>query len=251
MRWAAYGLAVALVVCAGGASAAPEDDRAERVSRLRIEVDDLAERLRDQRRRAQDDLAALHAERADLERQLRLEKIRAETLAQLSKERRERARGLEVGTDAWRGPIRNAVAAAKDHVAASLPYKAADRLAQLERIERDLEGQHPDLSGALSRLWRFVEEEEALARETGRAQQTVSVDGERRLVDVVHVSMALMYFSASDGRVGWARPSKDGWRFEWLADPEAAAIVEALFEAFETNRVHGPQRVLVYEEAPR
>lgn len=250
MKRAPWGLAWVLAF-AGSAHAAPADDRADRVSRLRIEVDDLAERLRDQRRRAQDDLAALHAERADLERQLRLEKIRAETLVRLAKERRDRAQGLEVGTDEWRGPIRESVAAAKTYVKASLPYKAADRMAQLERIERDLEGQHPDLSGALSRLWRFVEEEEALGRETGRAQQTVEVNGERRLVDVVHVSMALMYFSASDGRVGWARHVEDGWRFEWLEEPEAAEIVEALFDAFERNRVLGPQRVLVDRGAPR
>lgn len=244
---------VALVSFASAtAHAAPPGDRADRVSRLRIEVDEIAERLRDQRRRAQDDLAALHAERADLERQLRLEQIRSQTLSQLAQERRDRAMGLEDGTEKWRDPIRQAVAKAKAHVHVSLPYKAVERLEQLQRIERELEGQHPDLSGALSRLWRFVEEEEALGRETGRAQQTVSIGGERRLVDVVHVSMALMYFRATDGRLGWARPNGDaGWRFEWLEDDEAKVIVESLFAAFETNRVQGPQRVLVYEGAPK
>lgn len=242
---------VAMLLLGPRAVAAEEASLADRVSRSRIEVDDLAQRLRDRRREAQDDLAARRAERTDLERQVRLEEIRRQTLAQIRAERLDRASGLEGRAAKWRAPLAASIAAAKDHVERSLPYKRAERIETLERIEADLEIQHPDYAIALAKLWRFVEEEEALGRETSHARQLVRVDDERLLVDVVHVGMALLYLRAADGRLGWARPADDGWTFEWLREPEALEAVDALFTAFEENRVVGPRRVIVYEEAPR
>lgn len=230
--------------------AAADDARrpAERVVALRTEVDQLAHRLESERRRAQDALAALRIERAELERQLRLERVRAETLDRLERERKQGLESLEQSVRERLEPLRRAVEIARAYVEESLPFRREARLAQLREIEANLAESSPSLGDGLARLWRFVEEEEALTRELGTSQQPVAVDGERQLVDVARVGMALLYFRSVDGRIGWARPTEDGWSFEVVSDPVIASDIRALVEAFDENQTLGPQRIVVPPE---
>ena len=57
------------------------------VATLRTEVDALANRLERGRIAVRDELASLRAERAELQRQIRLENVRRETLTRLLEER--------------------------------------------------------------------------------------------------------------------------------------------------------------------
>ncbi len=232
------------------AATAHAETAAEKVARLRTNVDELSHRVDAERRRSQDALSALRAERAELERQLRLEEVRAATLAQVEAEHRARADGLEGKSLERLTPVRQAVAAAKAYVKRTLPFKQRERLRRLERIESDLAASHPDPSNALARLWRFVEEEEALAREVGLFQQPVSVGGQRQLVDVARVGMALLYIRTADERHGQARRTADGWTFELVTDPVGERAIAAVFAALDANRTFGPQPLLVPERVP-
>ena len=227
------GLAAAALTFALAARAAPPEPPERAVAQLRVEVDELSAAVADERRRAQDRLQALRVERAELERQLRLEQVRART------------HQLEDRSQARLAPIRGALELAQGYVQHTLPFEREARLRVLESIRADLAATHPDPSTALSRLWRFVEEEEALGREVSRAQQPIELEGARQLVDVVRLGMAAMYFRTADGALGWARPAQGGWTFERLQDPTAQAAVASLFMAFDQNRRFGPQRLVM------
>ncbi len=221
---------------------------AEDVSRLRTEVNELAHRLAAERRRIQDTLAALRVERAELERQLRLERIRAETLARLERERQRRVQVLETESEARLEPLRQAVQVAKRHVERSLPFRRQARLRALTSIQTNLAQLRPSSGDALSRLWRFVEEEDEMTRELGLSQQPVILEGQKQLVDVARVSMALLYVRTVGGNPGLAlrTPSDpNGWVFEIISDAEARAAILGVFEAFEENRRFGRHRLLI------
>jgi len=220
-------------------------DLPQQVVELRREVDDLAQRLADRRRTVRDELAALRAERAELERQLRLEKVRARTLSQLEEQRRQRVEDADQQSRAWIAPARGTVDAARSYVRASLPFKTDERLATLDRIAADLAGSAPDAGRAMARLWRFVEEEQAMAREIAMAQQPVELAGKRRLVDVVRVGMALLYARAPDGTYAWAVAQDAGWAFAPITDAKSIELVAALFDAFDANQRFGPRRLLI------
>lgn len=215
-----------------------------------MEVDELSASVSDERRRAQDRLQALRVERADLERQLRLEQVRARTLTNLQEEDRARADHLENQTQDRIEPIRAALGLARAYVNDNLPFERERRLRLLDSIQVDLAATHPDPSSALSRLWRFVEEEEALGREVSRTQQAIELAGVRQLVDVVRLGMAVMYFRTADGEYGWARHDTKGWTFELLRDPTAQAAVAAVFQSFDQNRRFGPQSLVMPEVQP-
>ncbi len=238
-----------LIASVAGASTAYAETAAEKVARLRAAVDDLAQRVDTERRSTQEALVALRAERAELKRQLRLEAVRAATIDQVHAEHRARADGLEGESLERMEPVRQAVAVAKAYVLRTLPFLRQERLRTLSRIKSDLAATHPDPSSALSRLWRFVEEEEALAGEVGLFQQPVTIDGTRQLVDVARVGMAFLYFRTADGRHGRARRTAEDWVFELVADEIAEQSISALFAALDANRTFGPQLLLLPESA--
>lgn len=232
------------------AAAAPTTSTsAERLAALRSEVDDLAQRLEVHQRTSQDELVSLSAERNELMRQIRLEEVRAQTLAQLESERRRQSDGQEERLRETLGPIRQCLHEAKAYVLRTLPYHREERLRVLSHIEADLALTTPDLGHALERLWRFVEEEEALGYEVGHSQQPIVLNGQRHLVEVAHIGMALLYFRTPDGTVGWARPYDGDWTFETLPAPAAKHVGE-LFALLERNRALGPHRIVIPELTP-
>ena len=223
---------------------------AEQLSETRAQVDSLAEKLENQRRVTRDELSALHAERAELQRQVRLERIRRDTLAKLRAERTQRLDLQEGRILTMLKPIQRSLASVKRYVSATLPFKREERMRRLEKIEADLAVTHPDPARALTQLWRFVEEEEALAGEIDLSQQPIELEGKRLLVDVVRIGMALMYFRLPDGGVGWVRRTEDSWRFERLKDAQAIQTVKNVFADLEKNRVLGSKRILISTDAP-
>jgi multidrug efflux pump subunit AcrA (membrane-fusion protein) len=227
----------------GTPAEAGELDQAEAVSELRVEVDELASELERERRRARDALSSLRLERADLERQLRLERVRAETLAQLEAERARELEALETEVEARAAPLREAVAAAEAHVDRTLPFRREARRRTLAQVRADLAALQPALADAFARVWRFVEEEAALGREVGLTEQPVTVGGERLLVHVARMSLALLYIRAPDSRVGWARKDGQVWRLEWVEAPAPARAIRETFEALEDNRTFGWHRL--------
>lgn len=218
---------------------------AQQIARLRTEIDDLAADLETERMAARDELAALRAERAELERQVRAAQARKAALQQIQTKATTEAEELDAQTRRWNEPTRQAVAAARAYVERSLPFAREQRLAVLDRIERDLQTARPDHARAVERLWRFLEEEEAMGRELALSQHKMEVEGQPQIVDVVRLSMALLYFRTQDGRYGWIAPGTDGWVNEVLTDPALVEVVRRRFDAFDRNDALGPAELLL------
>ena len=223
---------------------------AEKVSTMRTEVEALADELETQRLSNREELSRLRAERADLERKVRLEQIRKDTLDKLLQERTRRLDDQEGRLLGMLAPIKRSVGAAKAYVKATMPFKREERLRQLSRIEADLAVTHPDLSRALTGLWRFVEEEEAMAQEVSLAQQVIELDGQRSLADVVRIGLALMYFRLPNGTTGWVVSSEDGWRYESITAPAAHDAIVQLFNDVEQNQFLGLKRLVIAPKMP-
>lgn len=244
------GLFGALVVVSipGGWSVATADPSATagELARLRVQVGELADALQTERATRRAELGALQAERAELERRVRLARTRNATLARLESEATAEVEAREAEATRWHGPAREAVDVVRAHVAASLPFATGERGATLDRIAAALNSPAPDVARSVERLWRFMEEEVAMGSEVALTRQTVSLDGRPpQLVEVLRLGMALMYVRTLDGQVGWARRDSGGWRFDTIDDAEARAIIDALFDAHEVHVALGPAELLI------
>ena len=211
--WAAAGLLVAtpLVADAAGVTAAE-------LASLRAEVDTLAADVETERAAARDEIAALRAERAELERQVRAARARTKTLERLRSEATARAEAAEDDARRWAAPTRAAIAEARAYVERGLPFAKTQRLAVLDRLEKDLAAATPDYGRVVERLLRFVEEEEAMTGEVAYAKQRIELDGTPQIAEVLRLGLALMYVQTEDGTIAWATRTGDAWSLE--IDPE-------------------------------
>lgn len=231
-------------------SLAAVEPAADAIARLRVEVDDLAEQVHTERATRRTQLAALQAERADLERRVRAARARKVALGRIEADATARAEAAEQEALRWREPARAAVAVARQHVAEGLPFATAQRLQTLDRLEADLNSPAPDVARVVERLWRFMEEEASMGGEVSLGRQTIAfADQPPQLVEVLRLGMALLYVRTLDGQIGWARRTADGWRFETLDDPDATQVVQTLFDAHEVHVALGPAELLIPPEA--
>lgn len=246
-RWGCAALVVLGCLLSGsGRAEAPPTATAESVVELRLAVAALAAELEASRAQTQSTLAALRAEKEQLERELRLARIRSATLDRIEHERADQRAAQQAEVTQWREPARTALATVRAYVERALPFSPAERTATLDRIEAELAGHRPDVARAMEQLWRFVEEEEGMAAEIGRHRQSIVLheSTDPQLVEVLRLGMALLYFRMADGAVGWARYDQ-GWRFEVLADPRLEASVRGLFDAHDDNAIDGPAVLVV------
>lgn len=240
-------LAAATICSLGLPSPATADD-ATTVVELRLQVESLAQSLDERRTSTNDELAALRAERAELQRQVRLAKVRNRTLVRLEQQDAEADEARRAAADEWHAPARAAVALARAHVNAGLPFAVPTRLETLDRIDADLSAAQPDVARAMQRLWRFVEEEAAMTREVTLAQLPMTFADGPRMCDVLRIGMALLYVRTAEGELGWAVHQGDEWRIATLDDPLATRIVGVLFDAAQDNEIFGPAELLLPTE---
>lgn len=204
---------------------------AGRLAQLRGEVEsfsaDVAEREADLR----EELRALARQKAELELEAQREQTRLEK-TRLAIEQKRSAIESEKATDQSLLPVfHRALEQARTHVSRSLPFRTAERLLELQKIEDQLKAGLLTPQRALSRLWGFFEDELRLTRESGLYRQTIVVDGREQLADVVRVGTAMLYFKTGDDVAGYAQKAGSEWQYVPLSDPDAKRRVDHLFDS--------------------
>jgi hypothetical protein len=231
--WWSGAVLAALCATAAPALADQATDFAKRLSTLRGDVEALSAKLSSLTADNRDELRSLARQKADLELELKKEDVRVAKL-QAAVAQKRAAIQEDKGRDAEITPLfeRNIVQVRK-HVTASLPFRTEERLGELGKLEEQLRTGLLSPPRALSRLWTFVEDEFRLTRENGLYQQTVSVDGQEHLADVVRIGSIALFFKTSDGSVGHAVRSEDGrYKYDVVSDAEGKKQVLTLFDNF-------------------
>jgi hypothetical protein len=123
------------------------------------------------------------------------------------------------------------IAKIKAYITTSLPFKVPERMAELERIEKQLEANNLEPEQSVAQLWSMVEDELRLTRESGLYRQTIVLDGEELIADVARIGMVLMYFQPSDGQVGMVMRNETNWEYRLVTDREDRKRILYLFDS--------------------
>ncbi len=227
------GVVLAVVaITASPAVADSIDDFANRLSTLRGEVETLSAELAAITADGRDELRSLARQKADLELELKKEEIRLQKLRAAVGQKRD-AILADQNRDKEVGPLfQQQLEQVRRYVAGSLPFRTEQRLAELDKLEEQLRSGLLNAPRALSRLWTFVEDEFRLTRESGLYQQTIKLDGQEHLVDVVRIGSVALFFKTNDGEVGYAVPQGSGYTYQLAGDPQAKKQIVELFESF-------------------
>jgi hypothetical protein len=205
---------------------------AEKLSALRGEVEELSATLARKDADVRDQLRALSRQKTELELELKKEQTRIQKV-QLSINDRQKRVSESRGHDAELKPLFDEfLKDVRAYVRTSLPFRASERLSEIQKIEEQHQQGLLSTSKALSRLWTFVEDEFRLTRESGLYKQAIEVDGQEHLAEVARLGMVLLYFRVDDRLVGRAVRSKDGWTFESIGVPEQQKLILQLFDSF-------------------
>jgi len=204
---------------------------AESLIKLRSEVEQLNTEVESTRQDARAQMAALAAQRAELQAQVGRAELNVRKLRDDLAKKEAGASAAGVAGDALKPVILSALNDLRQAIAAGLPFKQAERLAELDELKRQVEAGTLAPPRAANRLWAFYEDEFRITRENGIYSQTIALDGEEVLADVAKVGSMMLFFRLSDGRLGQARRSGDGWRFELITAVEDQKRVLAYFDS--------------------
>lgn len=238
LRHAAMGLGLVLCLQPGrarGQGDDPLDALARALVERRAAVERLSNEVELKKAAERDALRSLAQQRADVERQVNSLQLE---LQEVQRAAAERAAALELRAATRRALtplVLKHLDAVMLHVRTALPFKAAERLAALEELRRDLDGGRVAPDEALTRLWSAVEDELRLTRDSGLYRQQLELDGQPQLVDVAKLGMVLMYFRALDGRVGVLVRTDGGWRSVVITAPADRERLTALFTSLDKH----------------
>lgn len=224
-------LLLALGAVAAPLAAQEADALAQRLITLRGEVEQLngeLDLLREEQRTA---LAALAAQKAELEAGVERQQLAAREARQKLEARHSDGQRAGVAGAALPPVLLTATEQLAAYIRGGLPFKVEERLGELETFRTQLENGSLPPPRAVNRLWAFYEDEFRLTRENSLHAQTIALGEERVLADVAKLGNMALYFRTQDGRVGLAERAAEGWRFVPLQDETARLQVEALFDA--------------------
>jgi hypothetical protein len=207
------------------------DPLTDRLIRLRSEVEQVNSELELLREEQRTTLAGLAAQRAELSASVDRQQLAAREAQRKLDEANARVAAAGASGDGLRPLLDAAVDGLAAQIAAGLPFKREERLAELEAFRVQVGNGSLPPARAVNRLWAFFEDEFRLTRENSLQSQTIELDGERLLADVAKLGSMALYFRTQDGRVGQAVAADGGWRFVATADAVAQQQIRALFDA--------------------
>jgi hypothetical protein len=223
---------LALAACTPTARAEGVPGMAEQLASLRSEVEQLSDQLSDLQTEQRERVRSLARQKADLElersrEELKLKKLRTQLEAEREQIEAQASQSREFG------PVFDAKAeVVRAYVKGSLPFRGEERLAALDKLVEQKQAGLIPAERAVSRLWSFIEDELRLTRESGLYKQTVAIDGDEHLVDVVRVGMVALYFRTADEEVGHTRKTDAGWTFARVDNAKDKARILDLFDQF-------------------
>ena len=220
-------------------SPASAESMAEKLASLRAEVETLSATLTDQKTDNRNTVRALARQKSDLQIDLDREKLRlAKARAALSKKQSEISEKSASSEDL--APLFDkAVVSAKGYVEQSLPFRTVDRLAEIEKIVAQEKSGALTKERALSRLWGFIEDEIRMTKESALFRQSIQLDGENKLVDVVRIGMVMMFFKEQDDSTGYAIKTESGWSFKKASSQSEQTLILKAFDMFKKQIKEG------------
>lgn len=226
------GLVLALVLVSAPVLADDVSQLAARLSALRGEVEQLAQELNNKSLDQKNQLQSLARQRADLELEVKREETRVQKLSSSIAKQRAEIQAEKAKGDRLVPLFESELADVKAYVTASMPFRQQERLSALEKIDEQYKAGLLTPARALQRLWSFVEDEFRMTRESGLFKQTVRVDGQEVLAEVIRVGMVMLFYRTDDDQVGKLARKDGGWEFESIIDPERQRQVLDLFGSF-------------------
>ena len=207
------------------------DNLAVSLSRIRGEVEELQNQLDLEKQQHRNKMETLSAQLADLTVEQRRQSLTLEKYQNSLQQIQESVVASSEDGESLKPVLLESIAQLKQHVSIGLPFKTQERSMDLDKLERQILNHQLDPRKAANRLWAMFEDEIRLSKENGIYQQTIELDGEKRLVSVAKIGSVFLYFMSADDRVGYAQRSGEQWAFVEVGDRQSRQQIQQLFDS--------------------
>ena len=228
----AVAVGLGFLCASSNAQAQSADALAQQLASMRADVEGLSEQLAEAKTDSRNEMQSLARQKSDLQLELDREEVRLSKLRAVLQEKKTRITESEDRGDDLAPVFDAAQNSLRDYVESSMPFRRVERLGELDKLEEQLRSGVLTHSKALVRLWSFVEDELRMSRESGSFQQTITVEGEEKLAQVVRIGMVMLYFQTSNGTTGYSRLRDGAWSFVAASGGEEQKQISHLFDAF-------------------
>lgn len=208
---------------------------ASELAKLRNDVQSLSTQIEDYEDESKSRLRSLRTRKADVDLEVQREDLRKSQLGQNLERLRKQFEAEDRLRETLKPKVVEGIGQLKAYIETSLPFKKAERLAQLDKMTSQMTEGLLNADKAAARLWEAYEDEMRLNRESGLYRQVIAVDGEEILTDVVRLGMLAMFYKTRDGRMGRVVRDGDAWKVEAFSAKEDLESVNVLFDAFKKN----------------
>jgi hypothetical protein len=224
-------MALAFLI-AGSSLMANSDNMAESLMKLRAEVEQLDSSIADEKDAFKGSMKSLRLQKNDLEAMAAREDLRIKQLsAEMAKVKKE---VIEAGKNSvgLKPMVLEALVSLEKTVQTQIPFKTADRIADLQRIQSQLENDEITAQKALALTWNAYGDAIRMSKENGIFKQTIELNGQDRLAEVARIGTMMMYFKTPNDEMGYVLKSQQGWDYKQVLDKAQADQIAALFDAF-------------------
>ncbi len=220
-----------LIFCNTLLASSNTQELSAKVIELRKEVELLNDEYKTEREKVLSEIKALSVQKAELASNIRNEEIRKKQFNDKITQLRKEIETSSVESDDLDPVVQKALTELESWISKSLPFKRQERLDSVATLRKRLEKKEITLMKAANQIWALIEDEKRLARETSLHKQTIPLNGEMHLSEVVKVGMMFLYFKTDRGEIGMAVNEGGEWVYKTFESESKQSKTVAFFES--------------------
>ncbi len=224
-------IALSLLI-AGTSLMANSDNMAESLMKLRAEVEQLDSAIADEKDAYKGSMKSLRMQKNDLEGLIAREDLRIKQLqVEMSKVKKE---VKEAGKNSvgLKPLVLEALAMLEKNIQTQIPFKMDDRIADVQRIQKQVENDEITAQKGLALAWNSYGDAIRMSKENGIFKQTITLNGQDRLAEVARVGTMMMFFKTPNDEMGYVVKEQDGWSYKQVLGKEEKTQIASIFDAF-------------------
>ncbi len=211
---------------------ASSENMAESLMKLRADVEQLDASINDEKDTYKAGMSSLLRQKNDLESVVAREDLNIKQLERELDKVRAEIKEAGKNTEGLKPIVFKAIDMLEGSIKASLPFKTADRIADIEKIKSQLENNLITGQKALALTWNAYGDAIRMSKENGLFKQTISINGQDRLAEVARIGTVAMYFKLPDNTVGHVTKDTNGWYYKEAVSKKEQEQILALFDSF-------------------
>ncbi|MEA3418329.1 MAG: DUF3450 family protein [Campylobacterota bacterium] len=214
-------------------SADSNENMVNSIMKLRADVENLYTKIDENKENYKSQMKSYAMQSADNEAQINRKetaiKVAQSEIADLEKKIAEQG----AATDDLKPLLFDAIDELETLIKGGFPFKVEERLSDLAKIKQQLKEDTITQEKALSLVWASYDDALRLTKEIGLFKQQITIDGETKLAKVGKIGTAMLFFTTSDGQVGYAAKKEGGYEYRVVTDSKGQKEITALFDALQ------------------